>query len=185
MVSTRSKRRPADVRISGRYSAGEAFISCRSGRCRRPRSSTSDCVSRTLSEATAAFHIEEVVLVFRTKSVRTTAMVLFLIVFGSYTGLDGIIRAVGSGATTCAQWVKWIHRARLARLPADSVELYIGRVFVTAVTRACLSIPPISRCHSCEALSRFASDGLLLPAVAAFHIRRSSCFTGRTGPGPP
>ena len=124
-------------------------------------------------------------MVLRTKSVRTTAMVLFFIVLGPYMGLDRLIREVGSAATTCAQLVKWIHRARLARLPADSVELYIGRVFVTAVIRACLSTPPISRCHSCEALSRFALDGLLLPAVAAFHIRRSSCFTGRTGPGPP
>ncbi len=122
---------------------------------------------------------------FRTKSVRTTVMVLFFIVLGPYMGLDGLIRAVGSGATTCAQWVEWIHRARLFRMPADSVELYIGRVFATAVSRACLSTPPISRCHSCEALSRFASDGLLLPAVAAFHIRRSSCFSERTGPGPP
>ena len=124
-------------------------------------------------------------MVLRTKSVRTTAMVLFFIILGPYMGLDGLIRAVGSGATTCAQSVRFFHRARLFRIPADAVELYVGRVFVTTVTRACLSIPPISRCHNCEALSRFASDGLLLPAVAAFHIRRSSCFTGRTGPGPP
>ncbi len=73
------------------------------GRCRRPRSSTSDCVSRTLSEATAAFDIEEVVLVLRTKSVRTTVMVLFLIVFGSYTGLDGLTRVVGRVASTYSQ----------------------------------------------------------------------------------
>ncbi|MFB3904939.1 MAG: hypothetical protein ACE15E_15920 [Acidobacteriota bacterium] len=149
------------------------------------RSSTSECLSRTLSERDGGFYIEEVVLVFRTKSVRTTALVLFFIVLGPYMGLDGLIRAVGSGATICTQWVKWIHRARLLRIPADSVELYIGCTFVTAVTRACLSIPPISRCHSCEALSRFASDGLLLPAVAAFHIRRSPCCPERSGPGPP
>jgi len=124
-------------------------------------------------------------LVFRTKSVRTTAMVLFFTVLGPYMGLNGLIRAVGSGAATCVQWAKWIHRARLFRMPADGVELYIGRVCITAVSRASLSIPPISRCHSCETLSRFASDGLLLPAVAAFHIRRSFWFTGGTGPGPP
>lgn len=100
-------------------------------------------------------------------------------------GLNRLIRMVGSGANACGQLVDSVCRARLVRMPADSVELYIGRVFVTAVFRACLSIPPISRCHSCEALSRLASDRLLRPAVAVFHIRRSSWFSGRTGPGPP
>ncbi len=124
-------------------------------------------------------------MVLRTKSVRTAAMVLLLIVFGPEMGLEAFIRTVGDTAGACCRWVHSARRVRLIRVPADSVELYIGRVLVTAVTRACLSIPPVSRCHSCEALSRFASDRLLLPAVAAFHIRRSSCFSERTGPGPP
>ncbi len=134
---------------------------------------------------TAAFHIEEVVLVFRTKSVRTTVMVLFLIVFGSYTALDGFIRVVSRGARIYRELADPVRFPRSARFPAGSVELYVVRVFVAAVFRACLAIPPVSRCHSCESLSRLASDSFLRPAVAAFHIRRSSCFSERTGPGPP
>ncbi len=124
-------------------------------------------------------------MVFRTKSVRTTVMVLFLIVFGSYTGLDGLIRVVSRGARIYCKLADSVRFPRSPRLVADSVEFYFARVFVTAVLRACLAIPPISRCHSCEAFSRFASDRLLLPAVAAFHIRRSPCCSERTGPGPP
>jgi len=124
-------------------------------------------------------------LVFRTKSVRTTVMVLFLIVFGSYTALDGLIRVVSRGARIYRELADSVRFPRSPGLAADSVELYVARVFVSAVSRAFLSIPPVNRCHSCEALSRFASDGLLLPAVAAFHIRRSPCCSERTGPGPP
>ena len=124
-------------------------------------------------------------MVLRTKWFRTAMMVLPLIVFGPDLGLEAFIRTIGSTTNACCRWAHSVCHFRLLRIPADGVELYVGRVFVTAVSRACLSIPPISRCHSCEALSRFASDGLLLPAVAAFHIRRSSWFSERTGPGPP
>ena len=85
---------------------------------------------------------------FRTKWVRTATMVLFLIVLGPYTGLDGLIRMVGSGASTCNEWVEFVCRARLIRIPADGVEIYTRPCFCSrAVCRACLSIPPISRCH--------------------------------------
>jgi len=122
---------------------------------------------------------------FRTKWVRTAALILFLIVPGPYMGLEGLIRMIGCGARACVQLAEVAGRLPIIRIPADSVELYVIRVFVTAVSHAPLSAPLISRCHSCEALSRFALDRLLHPALAAFHIWRSSWFSERTGPGPP